>query len=131
MPQLKSQRWKDPLQHGSKSEVEALTKLAALKKREHGVRSTALNKEMAWLQDPRELANRVGRLLSRGDSAAMAVDMVRKAQRDGMECMVAWNRLMTHCMRKGAPLAAFKFYNVVMCLFGNRTAYRICGTDLC
>lgn len=121
MSQLKTQSWKPQHQHGNRREVEALTELASLQKREHRVRSNVLDREMAWLQDPRELANRVARLLAfKSESAAMAVDMVRRAQRDGMECTAAWNRLMAHCMRKGAPLAAFKFYNDVMLPRWNR-----------
>jgi hypothetical protein len=91
-----------------------LMDLASLQDRHVHVSRRALGKEMVWLKDPKALAIRVGRLLKlRSEGPAMAAAMVRRAQSEGMECAVAWNRLMSHCMGRGAPLAAFKFYNDV------------------
>ncbi|KAL1998192.1 hypothetical protein VTN02DRAFT_6682 [Thermoascus thermophilus] len=74
------------------------------------VSQKAVEMELKWLQDPRELADRVARLL-KGRQPALAAALVRRAQKERMECGVAWNHLMEHCMEKNAPMAAFKFYN--------------------
>ncbi|KAL4897860.1 hypothetical protein BDV59DRAFT_208504 [Aspergillus ambiguus] len=66
--------------------------------------------ELKWLKDPRALADRVARLLGGGD-VPLAAALVRSAQKERMECAVAWNHLMEYCMGKRAPRAAFKFYN--------------------
>lgn len=76
------------------------------------VSQKAVEMELKWLQDPRQLADRVARLL-KGRQPAMAAALVRRAQKEHMECGVAWNHLMEHCMEKNAPMAAFKFYNEV------------------
>ena len=68
--------------------------------------------ELRWLKDPRALADRVARMLRSGN-IALAADLVRTAQRQKMECSVAWNHLMSYSMEQGEPLAAFKFYNDV------------------
>lgn len=76
--------------------------------------------EIKWLQDPRALADRVARLLGAGN-VALAAALVREAQKERMECSVAWNRLLEYCMENGRALAAFKFYNEVCgfaCLVG-------------
>ncbi|KAJ1714798.1 pentatricopeptide repeat protein [Aspergillus flavus] len=66
--------------------------------------------ELKWLKDPRALSDRVGRLL-KADDVLLAVALVRTAQREHMECTVAWNHLMEYCMEKNNPKAALKFYN--------------------
>lgn len=81
-------------------------------KRAPQVSSTAVQMELKWLQDPRKLADRVAELL-RKRRAPMAVALIRQAQKQHMECGVAWNNLLEYCMNKGAPMAAFKFYNEV------------------
>lgn len=66
--------------------------------------------ELKWLQDPRALSDRVARLLQ-GNDVVLAVALVRAAQKEGMECTVAWNHLMEYSLSNNSPLAALKFYN--------------------
>ncbi|KAL1968597.1 hypothetical protein VTN77DRAFT_1807 [Rasamsonia byssochlamydoides] len=91
-------------------EAELLQEIASGKNAACDVSSKAVDREIQWLKDPKELADRVARLLKGGDPAKAAA-LVRRAQKEGIECMVAWNHLMKHCMDRGAPLAAWKFYN--------------------
>ncbi|KAL1861995.1 hypothetical protein Plec18170_000819 [Paecilomyces lecythidis] len=74
------------------------------------VSNKVVDMEIKWLQDPKELADRVARLL-KGRQPALAAALVRRAQTDGMRCQVAWNHLLQHCMDRDAPHAAFRFYN--------------------
>ncbi|RJE25797.1 pentatricopeptide repeat protein [Aspergillus sclerotialis] len=69
-------------------------------------------KELDWLKDPKDLANRVARLL-KGDvgDVASAAELVRRAQKSGFHCIVSWNHILHHMMEKKQPLAAFKLYN--------------------
>ncbi|KAJ5081694.1 hypothetical protein NUU61_009958 [Penicillium alfredii] len=69
-----------------------------------------INIELKWLKDPRELADRVGRVLQLGDPA-LAVALIRGAQKNKMKCDVAWNHLLAYCMDRNQPRVAFKFYN--------------------
>ena len=71
-------------------------------------------KELEWLQDPKDLANRVARLL-KGDMAdvASAAELVRRAQKDGIYCIVAWNHILQYMMEKQQPLAAWRMFNDV------------------
>ncbi|KAJ5485213.1 hypothetical protein N7539_005201 [Penicillium diatomitis] len=69
-----------------------------------------ISMELKWLEDPRDLADRVARLLRSGDPG-MAAALVRQAQKDGKRCDVAWNHLLSYCMQRGFPQAAFKLYN--------------------
>ncbi|EAU38255.1 predicted protein [Aspergillus terreus NIH2624] len=78
------------------------------------VSSKVVELELKWLKDPRALADRVARLLS-ADDVPLAAALVRSAQKERMECSVAWNHLLEYCMNKRAPRAAFKFYNDVCC----------------
>jgi NADPH-dependent glutamate synthase beta subunit-like oxidoreductase len=71
-----------------------------------------INMELKWLEDPRDLADRVARILRSGDPA-MAAALVRQAQKEGRRCDVAWNHLLSYCMQRGFPQVAFKFYNDV------------------
>lgn len=71
-----------------------------------------INMELKWLEDPRDLADRVARILRSGDPA-MAAALVRQAQKEGKRCDVAWNHLLSYCMQRGFPQVAFKFYNDV------------------
>lgn len=68
--------------------------------------------ELKWLQDRRALADRVTRLMQSGDPVK-AVALVRKAQKDGRQCDMAWNRIIQYCSDRGHVLAAFRFYNDV------------------
>ncbi|KAL1981170.1 hypothetical protein VTN96DRAFT_3017 [Rasamsonia emersonii] len=101
---------KDSYPKGSEDEARVLLEIATGKEAALSVSPKAVELEIKWLKDPKELADRVARLL-KGRKAAMAAALVRRAQKEGIECMVAWNHLMAHCMDRGAPLAAFKFYN--------------------
>lgn len=80
------------------------------------VSNKVVDMEIKWLQDPKELADRVARLL-KGRQPALAAALVRRAQTDGMRCQVAWNHLLQHSMDRDAPHAAFRFYNEVRGLF--------------
>lgn len=71
-----------------------------------------INMELKWLEDPRDLADRVARILRSGDPG-MAAALVRQAQKEGKRCDVAWNHLLSYCMQRGFPQVAFKFYNDV------------------
>lgn len=108
---------KDSHPEGSENEAQLLLDIATGKEAARSVSPKAVEMEIKWLKDPKELANRVARLL-KGGKAAMAAALVRRAQKEGMECMVAWNHLMEHCMDRGAPVAAFKFYNDVRASYG-------------
>ncbi|KAE8353934.1 hypothetical protein BDV28DRAFT_132073 [Aspergillus coremiiformis] len=66
--------------------------------------------ELKWLQDPRALADRVAKLLSAHD-VRLAVALVRGAEKESMECAVAWNHLLEYCLKRHNPEAAMKFYN--------------------
>lgn len=79
------------------------------------VSKKAIEMELKWLKDPRALSDRVGKILAAGD-IAMAAELVREAQKAGMECTAGWNHLMEYAFEKQEPQAAFKFYNDVGCL---------------
>ncbi|KAH8691259.1 hypothetical protein BGW36DRAFT_349157 [Talaromyces proteolyticus] len=95
---------------GSREEVDMLMELAKSRNLPESISSTVVNKELRWLKDPKDLAVRTARLLAAGQ-VQLAVALVRKAEMEKMECSVAWNRLLDYCFKRGAPLAAFKFYN--------------------
>jgi hypothetical protein len=97
---------------GDNTEVEMLTELAKGRDLPEGVRSTIVNKELQWLKDPKELSIRVARLLSAGQ-VPLAVAIVRRSESLRIDTSAAWNRLLDYCFKRGAPLAAFKFYNDV------------------
>lgn len=71
-----------------------------------------VDKELEWLQDPKELAHRVSNALRAGN-VAMGVALVRTAQSRRMECQVAWNTLLEFSMDIGSARSAFRFYNDV------------------
>lgn len=97
---------------GNIKEVKMLETLAKTREMPDSVSPTVVNKELKWLQDPKEMSVRIARLLQ-ADQVALAVAMVRKAEALKMECGVAWNRLLAYCFQKYAPEAAFSFYNDV------------------
>lgn len=72
----------------------------------------AIREELRWLKDPRQLEHRVLRLLSSHDLAS-ATALVRGAQSQRIECMVAWNHLLKYLLTEEQPVAAFRLYNEV------------------
>lgn len=76
------------------------------------VRRKVVKKELQWLQDPKALADRVAKILQ-ADDFALAVAIVRGAEKQNMECSVGWNHLLEYCMNKKQPKAAWKLYNEV------------------
>ncbi|EAL93374.1 hypothetical protein KXX35_004551 [Aspergillus fumigatus] len=74
------------------------------------VRRKVVKKELQWLQDPKALADRVAKILQ-ADDFALAVAIVRGAEKQNMECSVGWNHLLEYCMNKKQPKAAWKLYN--------------------
>lgn len=97
---------------GDKQEAEKLMELAKGTGIPTGVSKVAVAKEIDWLKDPKELSTRVARLLQ-GNQAPMAVAMIRRAETRRLDTSVAWNQLLSYCFDRGAPLAAFRFYNDV------------------
>lgn len=97
---------------GDKQEAEKLMELAKETGMPIGVSKVAVAKEIDWLKDPKELSTRVARLLQ-GNQAPMAVAMIRRAETRRLDTSVAWNQLLSYCFDRGAPLAAFRFYNDV------------------
>lgn len=97
---------------GDGEEVSLLMELAKGRGLPEGVNSAVVAKEIQWLKDPKELSLRVARLLDTG-KAPLAVAIVRRTESMKMESSAAWNRLLDYCLKKGAPLAAFSFYNDV------------------
>ncbi|OKL57265.1 hypothetical protein UA08_07599 [Talaromyces atroroseus] len=95
---------------GDNKEVDLLMELSKGRSLPEGVNPTVVNKELQWLKDPKELSNRVARLLDAGQ-VPLAVAMIRKSESLRIDSSAAWNRLLGHCFKRGAPLAAFKFYN--------------------
>ncbi|KAJ5666906.1 hypothetical protein N7462_011315 [Penicillium macrosclerotiorum] len=69
-----------------------------------------LELELKWLQDPRALGDRVARILQSGDPAKAAA-LVRYAHNQGFQTGVGWNHILSYCMQRGHPKAAFKFFN--------------------
>ncbi|KAI9934698.1 hypothetical protein MW887_000315 [Aspergillus wentii] len=69
-----------------------------------------LAEELKWLPDPLSLAHRVG-LLLKDHEVGFAAELIREAQKNQMNCLVAWNHLLEYCMEKDAQRAAFRFYN--------------------
>ncbi|EED20565.1 pentatricopeptide repeat protein [Talaromyces stipitatus ATCC 10500] len=95
---------------GDKEDVDKLMELAKGKSLPAGVNSTVVSRELNWLKDPKELGIRIGILLQ-SDQVPLAVAMLRRAEAMKMETSAAWNRLFSYCFDRGAPLAAFRFYN--------------------
>lgn len=75
----------------------------------------AIEQELKWLKDPKELSHRVQRLLSDEDLPS-AVELVRGAQRRRMNCEASWNHLLQYIMDQGEAKAAFRLYNDVRSL---------------
>ena len=101
-------------QSASKAERASLMAIASNSKLdgEDPTSRKTLELELKWLADPRALADRVARILQSGD-VAKAAALVRQAQREGMNCGVAWNNLLQYFMNRQCSKAAFKLYNDV------------------
>lgn len=97
---------------GNKEEVEMLMELAKGKGFPDGVNLSVVNRELHWLNDPKDFGIRIG-LLLQAQKVPLAVAMIRRAESMKMETSAAWNRLLSYCFERGAPLAAFRFYNDV------------------
>lgn len=97
---------------GNKEEVDKLMEIAKGRGLPDGVNSSVVTRELQWLRDPKELGIRIGRLLQ-ANKVPLAVAMLRRAESMKMETSASWNRLLSHCFERGAPLAAFRFYNDV------------------
>ena len=72
----------------------------------------AVQKELAWLADPKALAQRVRRALSKHE-ARFAATLVRQAHRKKMGSAAAWNHLIEYCFQEDEPAAAWRFYQEV------------------
>lgn len=77
------------------------------------ISTKALDEEIRWLKDPMKLANRVLNLLIKDGQVEKAAALVRRAQKDGLNCIVAWNHLIDYEMQQGRTESALKFYNDV------------------
>lgn len=89
-----------------------------------------IRKEMAWLQDPREIERRVTTLLS-AKALTTSLALLREAQRQRRNCVVGWNRLFQYCMDRGHLMPAFKFFNDVShSLMSASTVPKILGPRL-
>jgi hypothetical protein len=97
---------------GNKEEVDKLMELARGNGVPDGVNSSVVARELHWLKDPKELGIRIGILLQ-ANKVPLAVAMLRRAESMKMETSASWNRLLSYCFERGAPLAAFRFYNDV------------------
>lgn len=77
----------------------------------------AVRKELTWLSDPKELAQRVRRALQKKE-VRFAATLVRQAHRRKMGSAAAWNHLIEYCFEQDEPAAAWKFYQeVILSLF--------------
>ncbi|KAJ5727726.1 hypothetical protein N7493_005546 [Penicillium malachiteum] len=95
---------------GHKGDDELLMEIAQQKTRATNQKHVRL--EMAWLEDPLLLAQRVSSALAAGDPG-MAASLAREAlrQHPGSKYTVAWNRIMHYCMDRGHPKPALRFFN--------------------
>lgn len=97
---------------GNKEEVDKLVELAKGSGLPDGINSSVVARELHWLNDPKELGIRIGILL-KANKVPLAIAMIRRAESMKMETSASWNRLLSYCFERGAPLAAFRFYNDV------------------
>ena len=72
----------------------------------------AVRKELTWLADPKELAQRVRRALQKKE-VRFAATLVRQAHRKKMGSAAAWNHLIEYCFAQNEPAAAWRFYQEV------------------
>lgn len=84
--------------------------------------SRALEMELRWLRDPKEMVNRVRSMLSK-KQVDMALALVQAAHREGMDCVAAWNQILDYEMEQGRPDSAFKMYNDVSISFFFSTGF--------
>jgi hypothetical protein len=97
---------------GNKEQVDKLMELAKGSGLPDGINSSVVARELHWLKDPKELGIRIGILL-KANKVPLAIAMIRRAESMKMETSASWNRLLSYCFERGAPLAAFRFYNDV------------------
>jgi hypothetical protein len=69
-------------------------------------------RELQYLADPLELANFVKQELTKDKEEEM-LQLVRMASRS-MQCVVSWNHIIGHSLRKGRVSHALKIYNEVL-----------------
>ncbi|KAI5287038.1 hypothetical protein KEM54_006286, partial [Ascosphaera aggregata] len=74
------------------------------------VSAQSLLLELKWVQDRVALANRVEELL-RDNDYDKAKELTRAAQKNKIECVVAWNTIFEYLMDRNQPMVAFKLYN--------------------
>lgn len=68
--------------------------------------------ELKWVQDRVALAKRVEQLLAH-DDYDKARELVRAADKNNIDCVVAWNHIFEYLMGHNQPMVAFKLYNDV------------------
>lgn len=73
---------------------------------------SAVRRELAWLADPKALAQRVRQAL-RKHEARFAAMLVRQAHKKNMGSAAAWNHLIEYCFQVDEPAAAWRFYQEV------------------
>lgn len=73
---------------------------------------SAVRRELAWLADPKDLAQRVRQAL-RKHEARFAAMLVRQAHKKNMGSAAAWNHLLEYCFQVDEPAAAWRFYQEV------------------
>lgn len=73
---------------------------------------SAVRRELAWLTDPKALAQRVRQAL-RKHEARFAAMLVRQAHKKNMGSATAWNHLIEYCFQVDEPAAAWRFYQEV------------------
>lgn len=108
----KQSPWRDFKEREPAREAALLLDIASAKNISRTISNRPVELELVWLKDPLKLANRVGQLLKKRD-VHLAVALIRQAQNNSMDCIVAWNNLFKYCFEREAPLAAFRFYNDV------------------
>ena len=79
--------------------------------RSRGLKKSNLKKELLYLQDPLQLADKTLHLLNQGDYQK-ALEMVRVAG-NNFKCTVSWNHLINDNMNHGNIAWAIKLYNDV------------------
>lgn len=86
----------------------------------------AVRKELTWLADPKELAQRVRRALHKKE-VRFAATLVRQAHRKNMGSAAAWNHLIEYCFAQDEPAAAWRFYQEVSFLFCGHCGFFFMG----
>ncbi|KAI5293716.1 hypothetical protein KEM52_005281 [Ascosphaera acerosa] len=66
--------------------------------------------ELKWVRDRVALARRIEQLLAQGDYDK-ARELTKAAQKNSIDCVVAWNLIFEYLMGRNQPMVAFKLYN--------------------